>query len=158
MKFITFTATETKLQVVIENAVQPIGVTFLLSDGTTEATVTVPTDITGLNHTYEYATDASNGIYSCTVNAGESDELTAFIGNLLLGMNCLLQKTLNEEYDCRLVQELTATQQFIVLQEEAYARGTYDEIETRCAQCSSTYVDGLSGISIWIVNNDFIVQ
>lgn len=158
MKFITFTATSAKIQVVVENTIQPTKVTFLLADGVTTVDVATPTDITGLNHTYELAGDYSNGIYTCTVNPGESDELVSFIGNLLKGMNCLLQKTLNEEYDCRLLQEMEATQQFIFLQEEYYARGTYDEVERKCTQCSSTYVEGLAGISIWIVNNDFIVQ
>lgn len=157
MRFIEFTATSTGLKVIVENATQPTLVRFELDDQST-ADVSTPTDITGDQHTYEYAGDYSDGVYACTVNPGESDEITAFITNMLLGMNCMLQKTLRQEYDCALLQELKATEQYTFLQQEDLARGTYDEVRTRCTQCEASYVEGLSGISIWIINNDFVVQ
>ena len=157
MTFIEFTATSTELKVIVDNATQPTLVRFELADMTT-SDVSVPSDITGTEYTYVLATDASDGIYSCTVNPDEVGEIQAFIANLLKGMNCLLQKTLKEEWDCRLVQELEAVKQYTFLQKESYARNVYDEVGKRCTSCESSYVEGLSGISIWIINNDFIVQ
>ena len=157
MQFIAFSATSSGLTVVIDNATQPTQVNFKLSDETT-VIVTTPDDITGTEHTYTYAGDFSDGIYTATANPGESDELSIFITNTLVGMNCLLQKTLKKDYDCRLVQELEAVKQWTFSQDEALAREVYQEILERCAECSSSYHEGLAGISIWIVNNDFIVQ
>jgi len=158
MTFIEFTATSTTLKVIIDNASQPTLVRFLLSDGVTTVDKATPTDITGTLYTYESAGDYSDGIYSCTVNPGEGDETTAFISNILNGLNCLLKKVLKKDYDCRLAQELEAVKQYTFLQEESFARAVYIEVGLRCAECETTYVDGLSGISIWIINNDFIVQ
>ena len=157
MTFIEFTATATQLEVTIDDTSQPTGVTFKLHD-LTEATVTTPSSTSGTEYTYIYATDASDGIYTCTVNDGEADEIVAFISNMLQGINCLLQKTLREEYDCRLIQELEAVKQYTFLQKEDLARNVYTEVERRCTTCEASYVEGLSGISIWIIDNDFIVQ
>lgn len=157
MQFQSFTATTTGLTVVIDNVIQPVQVEFKLHDETI-VVVTDPSDISGTEYTYVYAGDYSNGIYSCTANPDETDELTIFITNMLLGMNCLLQKTLKKEYDCRLLQELEAVKQWTFSQEEALARETYQEVEAKCVECSYTYQEGLAGISIWIIDNDFIVQ
>lgn len=157
MTFIEFTATASELKVIVDNASQPTLVRFELHDMTTQD-VSVPTDITGTEYTYIIAMDASDGIYACTVNPEEGDTITAFITNMLQGINCLLQKTLREEYDCRLIQELEAVKQYTFLQKEDLARNVYAEVEKRCTTCEASYVEGLSGISVWIINNDFIVQ
>lgn len=157
MTVIDFSATATELKIVVDNASQPTLVRFELHDQSTEDIAT-PSAINGTEYTYTYPGDFSNGIYAARVNPGEGDEITAFISNLLLGMNCLLQKTLREEYDCRLIQELEAVKQYTFLQQEDLARAVYAEVEKRCTSCQTSYVEGLSGISIWIVNNDFIVQ
>lgn len=157
MRFIEFTATATEIKVIVEHTSQPTLIRLELHD-LTIVDISIPSDITGSNYTYQYAGDYSDGIYACTVNPGEGDEITAFISNLLQGMNCLLQKTLKEEYDCRLVQELEAVKQYTFLQQEDLARNVYTEVEKRCTTCEVSYVEGLSGISIWIIDNDFIVQ
>lgn len=157
MQFISFSATSSGLTVVIDNATQPTQVEFKLDDEST-VTVSTPDSVSGTEHTYSTAGDYSDGIYTATANPGESDELTIFISNLLKGMNCLLQNTLKKKYDCRLVQELEAVKQWTFSQDEALARETYQEIQKRCVECSTSYHEGLAGISIWIVNNDFVVQ
>lgn len=157
MTFVEFTATSTELKVIIDHTSQPTLVRFELHDMTTED-ISVPSDIIGTEYTYIYPMDASDGIYACTVNPGEGDEISAFITNMLQGINCLLQKTLREEYDCRLIQELEAVKQYTFLQKEDLTRNVYAEVEKRCTTCETSYVEGLSGISIWIIDNDFIVQ
>ena len=157
MQFISFSATSSGLTVVVDNATQPTKIEFKLDDEST-VVITDPDSISGTEHTYSYAGDFSDGIYSCTANPDESDELTIFIANLLKGMNCTLQKTLKKDYDCRLLQELEAIKQWTFSQDEALARETYQEVQVKCAECTTSYHEGLAGISIWIVNNDFIVQ
>ena len=89
MPIIDFKAGPTKLDVVIDAPAQPTSVQFMLMDGSLVDAAYVGSS--GNLYTYEYLTDASDGVYTVIVDSGLSTEEQATIANQNTASNCLLK-------------------------------------------------------------------
>jgi hypothetical protein len=156
MTIIDFTADSDGLTVKIQHTAEPTDVTFTLADGTTTANVASPSISADPYWTFVYATDASDGVYSVDVEPTASLG-TAVIANITSAVHGLLRKTLNEDYDIRLMQEIEAVKQYIVLQEEVLARNIYAEVLKQIASCVTESIEDLQYVGVHIINNNFTI-
>lgn len=166
-----FKATKDGLSVMINTAdiADIVDVQFTLADNTivpredmTELTVgpDPDPDYPGTNFQFDYPMDASDGVYSVHIELA-TGVLDYVIGNVLSATLCLIRKTLKDEVACLLMQQIEATKQSLMLGDDVSARAAYSNTAYSCTDCLggdfSTDIP-LSGISVWIINDTFIVQ
>ncbi len=156
MAFKTFTATSEKIFVVITDPNQPYKVEIILTDGSAVEASYVGS--TGNDHSYEYAGDFSDGVFTAVVYDQSVELERSTIANQKTSTNCLLKRVLNGEYDCKLMQEIEIVTTLIQNSEGELAQKIYKGIQDKCTECENLAEAPLEGISIWIVDNDFIVQ
>lgn len=144
-----------RILVSVESSEEPTSatVTDIKGDVSDLGTPTVEGEV----YSYELAGDYIDGVYEVIVTTtSDSDSIVA--GNLAVGYSCLTHKTLNAEYDCTLLQDLFSVTYFIKANDPISSKVIYTKVLNKCTECSSSEVLQLSGISVWYVNSNFIVQ
>ena len=108
--------------------------------------------------------DFSDGIYEAIATftvPGDPPQIStdkAYILNQKVSNECLLSKVLKGEYDCKLMQDISVVETLFLAGEIDLARELYESILAKCTTCSDLEQAALEGISVWIVDDDFIVQ
>lgn len=157
-----FSANEVELLVTATSSSTINFAKLIYTDGTVEDVLSLFTDNGVGLYSLAMSGDFSDGIYTIELHDTNNEVVYKTIGNLLVGTGCMLKSVLKEEYDCVLFQQLEAVKQLLMTNLGDLARSIYQTILDKCAECASanTLPDTviLEGISIWIVNDDFIVQ
>lgn len=151
----TFKLEADKITVVVEHTTEPTTVT--LTDMYAVDTVMPLVGTVGQEFTYELLVTQPDGVFTVTA-VEDVNTATASVSRTYKGTAFLLHQTLNGEYEYMLVQELEALPQLVLAGEIAAAEDLYSGVVARVEACSIIYAPQLAGISIWIVNEDFIVQ
>lgn len=159
----TFTADATSMVIIVDSTAALTEASMIPTDG---VLVDILADFIS-SGTDEYTAtllgDYSDGVFTADVTNADTTNDTATIGNLLLGTLCLLKSTIMENYDCVLFQQLEAVKQLLLGDNGDLAQSIYFTIQIKCTPCIAS--DGevvinpvLEGISIWIIDDNFIVQ
>lgn len=163
MKIITFKVEPSLITVHVEHSSSDIKVDIILLDGT--VLENIPGSTTPIGTTtdvYEFTSTSSHeyddGIFEAVASdISGSSVAKAVAGNLNKGYQCQLTKALNEDYDCLLLQDMEATKQFVLLSKGVPARGLYNRVLDKCSSCTYESTTELAGISIWLVDGNFII-
>lgn len=153
-----FKADSTGIYASITDTSEPTSCTVLINDGTSVVLNFIDESPSGVFN-YSLAGNYLDGIYTLNVVDSGSLTLSSFIANTVVGNECLLKKVINEEFDCSLFQQLKAVIDLTLKQEdEEIVREVYSSVLAKCTACVDIQESQLSGISVWIINDDFIVQ
>jgi hypothetical protein len=157
-----FSANEDGVSATISSTTPINTAIFTITDGTVESITSELTDNGVGLYTFTKSGDYSDGIFSLEFVNTDLESTYKTIGNLLVGTGCMLKKVLLEQYDCVLFQQLEAIKQLLMSNAGDLSRSMYQNVLYMCTDCAAdeTLSDEviLEGISIWIVNDDFIVQ
>ena len=100
----------------------------------------------------------ADGIFTLDIDNGV-EQFVVSIGNLLAASQYLLAKTLAEDWDCVLLQNLEGVRQLIIANEGDLARSIYLDLQKQAATCSDApQLDyHIEKTSIWIVDNLYVI-
>ncbi len=156
-----FTADATALSVAITSDTDITAAALITTDGVSTDVLDDIVEVTSTTFTLDLGGDYSDGVFVIDLTNSGADNAYKAIGNLLIGTACFVRKTVREIFDCVLFQQLEAVKQLLFSDQGDLARELYYNVQGKCTPCTDADGDEdalLEGISIWIVNEDFIVQ
>ena len=159
MTITTFEVDGSTLRLIVDDPNPPATVLFTIADGTTIARTT-PDDTNGTLYTYEeaLAEGENDGIFSALVDDTLITEVFGVIAVMTNGVSCLLVKTLCEELDCLLMQELYAVEVYVFDDKDVEARAVYANVTKKCVTCATGALPEVTNSSIFIINSVKVIQ
>jgi hypothetical protein len=151
MTITTFTISGGIMTLVLEDPSSPSTVLFTLPDNTTIARTT-PDSTSGTEYTYLESVTQSEGIFSALVDAGLGTEVFGVIADLQTGVSCLLFKTLCEDLDCLLMQELYAIELYVYADDAIRSKTIYSRVVDKCQTCGTGATPEVVNSQIFIIN------
>tara|TARA_R110000744_G_scaffold312424_5_gene419783 strand:+ start:17927 stop:18403 length:477 start_codon:yes stop_codon:yes gene_type:complete len=145
----TFTIKEGILDLVIDHSSIPTEVSITQMDATVVilgAPITV-----GTTHTYA-GSIVGTGIVYTTITYDLGSTLISVIADLSAPYSCLLFKTLYEELDELLLQELKAIEMYTIANDSVRAIIVYNRASTRCIACGTGGVPEQEFLALSILN------
>tara|TARA_R110000851_G_scaffold87648_1_gene191085 strand:+ start:40038 stop:40514 length:477 start_codon:yes stop_codon:yes gene_type:complete len=154
----TFTTGNTELTLVVEslNSV-PTDVTVTFPDGSTVTTSTYDSAVDDV-YTYKIPTAYSDGVFYGVVTSSTDAQVAATIANLTKGITYLVNKVLNSDFDCLLMQKMYAVESYVYSGKWNEANSIYNALVLGNVPCVTTYTPEITEVYIWVINGVLIKQ
>lgn len=155
----TFTANSENMTILLTSDAPLESALLLLTDGTSEDILDQFNPTVNPNE-YEaiITADYSDGVFVLDVRNG-ADTYIVSICNLLLGTQYLTKQTIDEIFDCVLMQQLEAIKQLVLANQGDLAQSIYFDVQNKAASCSEAPMLGYNfvGTSVWIEDSKYVI-
>jgi hypothetical protein len=157
MTITTFEIDGSTLRLVVNDLNPPATVQFTMADGSI-VNRTTPDQTVGQDYTYEETITITDGIFSALVDDGLVTEVFGVIADITTGVSCLLHKTLCNELDCLLMQELYAIEVYVFDDKDVEPRDIYARVVKKCMTCATGAGPEVTNSQIFIINGVKVIQ